>query len=777
MTESDKLCDVCARVDLYSLFTGYRWRPNSGDDQLKVALGTLEEVRANAYCPLCRLVRYQVCGLEDERTSSRSRVWHTLDPARTRCFMQPMRVDYDDDGKYIAEETKDLLASMIQVHLEGAEGCSRKEVEMCQQWYCGHGFRLLSPGSVDPKRPLLNGYHATTVRASLDLLAGWISACDAHHGNTCSVDMDGSPSTSNGSSESGLDLPRVVDAESRKLLEVEPEAARYAALSYVWGSQRRNYASLLTELEVKVDERGHTSIALPAQAPTIIEDAVSACKALSIPYLWVDLYCIHQEEPERKAAEIRQMGYVYRRAYVTVVAGSSGDRLFENGFEAEQDCHAAARPPNNRAERWSEQMIVTIDGKEYISSLLGIKNQIRFSRWSTRGWTFQEGQMSRRIAFFGDYDISFLCGAGHWRESQHSGCFGHDAGDLGNALDLHSTNFHILSARQWLSTTKWRFREYLKIIQEYSARSLSFESDRLDAISGCLSLLTQAKGTRFLNGLPSTDFHYALLWRKGRAGQINRPSNDFPSWSWAGWERTETGVYFDLIPEEGCISASLVALENGCLAYEGSEPSEIDLRSGFIYRMTSRWSARCSERLARLFVSSNAALLTIESEVAKFSVRIKAANHTTRSTERAKEFVSRETPSQVPQDIDTTHGQPMAGFGLDPSTDYITPYKRLDLEANQYRAVDWEDEHALDNPAFMFQWPCSLPGVILQSLQRDGLELVRVLEISLVNNSALDAPRSHEHVLCLGIDRKGAGIPAGRAHRLGWFGMPKARID
>jgi hypothetical protein len=57
--------------------------------------------------------------------------------------------------------------------------------------------------------------------------------------------------------------------------------------------------------------------------PQLIEDAMYVCKVVSIPYLWVDFYCIDQSDPIRKTAEINSMGYIYRYSVVTLIAGTS----------------------------------------------------------------------------------------------------------------------------------------------------------------------------------------------------------------------------------------------------------------------------------------------------------------------------------------------------------------------------------------------------------------------------------------------------------------------
>ncbi|KAF8861515.1 hypothetical protein BDZ45DRAFT_687597 [Acephala macrosclerotiorum] len=108
--------------------------------------------------------------------------------------------------------------------------------------------------------------------------------------------------------------------------------------------------------------------------------------------------------------------------------------------------------------------------------------------------------MAKRVAFFEQYDVSFLCGAGHWREALHSGKFGHDARIFD--IDLLSHGSFTLSVLGWLRTTNWDFRDYDAVLLEYSQRTLSYESDKLNAISGCLDLLAQKKGIYFLVDYP-----------------------------------------------------------------------------------------------------------------------------------------------------------------------------------------------------------------------------------------------------------------------------------
>ena len=129
----------------------------------------------------------------------------------------------------------------------------------------------------------------------------------------------------------------------------------------------------------------------------------------------------------------------------------------------------------------------------------------------------------------GGFDVSFTCNAGLWCERLHSGEYGHNA-DLSH-LDLRASGYQILLSNHWLQQVEWDFSEYDNVLMAYTGRELSFESDKVAAISGCLNILAQNMDLHFICGLPTKDFHYALLWN----GQEDRVRDGFPSWSWAGW--------------------------------------------------------------------------------------------------------------------------------------------------------------------------------------------------------------------------------------------------
>lgn len=61
---------------------------------------------------------------------------------------------------------------------------------------------------------------------------------------------------------------------------------------------------------------------IPASLPVVVDDAITVVKTLGYRYLWVDRYCIEQENPENVEKQIAQMGQIYRDAEITIIAAS-----------------------------------------------------------------------------------------------------------------------------------------------------------------------------------------------------------------------------------------------------------------------------------------------------------------------------------------------------------------------------------------------------------------------------------------------------------------------
>ncbi|KAJ0421268.1 heterokaryon incompatibility protein-domain-containing protein [Aspergillus carlsbadensis] len=93
--------------------------------------------------------------------------------------------------------------------------------------------------------------------------------------------------------------------------------ARYAALSYCWGSPAEARSQLKTTQDTL---NAHLNkIALPS-LPQTVWDAVMVCRELEIQFLWVDALCIIQGDAEDWERESMEMANVYSNAFITIGA-------------------------------------------------------------------------------------------------------------------------------------------------------------------------------------------------------------------------------------------------------------------------------------------------------------------------------------------------------------------------------------------------------------------------------------------------------------------------
>lgn len=64
---------------------------------------------------------------------------------------------------------------------------------------------------------------------------------------------------------------------------------------------------------------------LPANLPQTIEHAFIVVKELGETYVWIDAYCIVQDNLEEKDSEISNIDRVYGNTVLTIIAGYGED--------------------------------------------------------------------------------------------------------------------------------------------------------------------------------------------------------------------------------------------------------------------------------------------------------------------------------------------------------------------------------------------------------------------------------------------------------------------
>lgn len=150
---------------------------------------------------------------------------------------------------------------------------------------------------------------------------------------------------------------KLIDCTSGQIREAIT-GCRYVALSYVWG------ASAIKSPPIPNDE---TPI-----YPNSVKDAMLVAINLGIPYLWVDRYCIDQDNEDEKHSLISSMNSVYSGAEITIIAAAGSDPHY-------------GLPGVSTTERKGVE-VTTLRGGSLIR-YPDPGDELTAYPWSTRGWT------------------------------------------------------------------------------------------------------------------------------------------------------------------------------------------------------------------------------------------------------------------------------------------------------------------------------------------------------------------------------------------------------
>ena len=354
--------------------------------------------------------------------------------------------------------------------------------------------------------------------ASIDQIQGWLKWCDTHH--TCAhTDLPSLPT-------------RVVDlTHNPTVVETRGQRGKYIALSYCWGTSRKNL--LLTQSTLHAFQTKGVEM---TQLPKTIQDAILVTKKLGVRYIWIDALCIIQQEPDLKDFKIEapKMAEYYSNAYLTIAVGSASD--CGDGFLNDRSPSEAApceieysRPnPLDRSQ-------VNASGNIYLC----LPSSEETGPIRTRAWTFQESELGRRVLTYRTEQYSFKC---QREERFENGDLRTVECDLSKYLQMYSTEFIAPSLDAIIGSghkdlVPNLYRRWEVSVGEYTARSMTNHSDKFAAIAGIAKHLQKVIGGKYLYGLWEGDLIAGLLWRTYSGSphwrSASRDVYRAPSWSWA----------------------------------------------------------------------------------------------------------------------------------------------------------------------------------------------------------------------------------------------------
>ncbi|KAK3388011.1 heterokaryon incompatibility protein-domain-containing protein [Podospora didyma] len=339
------------------------------------------------------------------------------------------------------------------------------------------------------------------------------------------------------------------------------EAAKYATLSHCWGGYLpiRLIKSNLSEFRHNI--KWHL-------LPKTFQDAVAFARRLGFRYLWIDSLCIVQDDADDWAKQSAKMAGIYENSTITLaatVAADGRDGLFTPPRESLAGYVTVGAPFKVKLGEITWDELSKLGAGYYLVKEWPSDNRKHpgyFFHYGAdnalagnaallgRGWVYQERVLSRRVLHFGHSELLWECNqgvscqCGNWRHSgsRHPGA---QFPKLQHAQSLNGSNFQSLpeSMEGYMFGLRYRWQ---RIVSEFSALSITFESDRIPAVAGIAK--------QFLTRLPPGSLNFVLgvwkeflfehlLWQpaywttsdstRWLSAQPGDPAARPPSWTWA----------------------------------------------------------------------------------------------------------------------------------------------------------------------------------------------------------------------------------------------------
>lgn len=336
-------------------------------------------------------------------------------------------------------------------------------------------------------------------------------------------------------SPTSIQLPkRLLDVrgsaeDAIRLVETQGDEYPYACLSHRWGSpeQKRLISTTRTI-------RDHMTKIKWNDLPVTFQDAVTICRRMAVSYCWIDSLCILQNEDGLTGDEVEatrldfaqqnsEMARTYYNSHFTISAdisthmnsgifskSSIDDHRIEVIDDAGDSAAIYIRQPLNHLNDETQDL-------------------------ETRGWTFQEFSLPRRMLHFGTFDIEWRCTKRHTCECAQLEY------ERGSQPPWHRHHRLANVARPAPSDLPGAIKWWEAVVHLYMERELTKPSDKLPALSGLAQLRKEARGGIYLAGLWQDSLIHDLCWynilnnQVPISGGVSRRPVEYraPSWSWA----------------------------------------------------------------------------------------------------------------------------------------------------------------------------------------------------------------------------------------------------
>ena len=369
-----------------------------------------------------------------------------------------------------------------------------------------------------------------------EVLLDWLDGCDKNH-PSCQRTERGLPTRVIDVGNDEGDEPFLHISEGKK--------GSYVALSHCWGEG----LSVRTE---KSNFSKHQSSIPFNTLPKSFKDAISVVRAINIRYIWIDSLCIVQDDGLDWEIESSKMASIYENAHVVLNASNaanSQDGLWNDLWD-----------DYGQADTFKEFLYTNGDGS--ISHIVARKTTphedtvpevyLQYeapSPLSNRAWTLQEELLPWRSVFFSGKELLWKC-----RSITRCECMHEDLVDyhVESKYSSESNAKSLWESAQSTAITR-RFGAWRSLMAYYSRRNITYETDRLPAISGMAKYMQATGAGEYLAGMWKEDLLEALLWQPKPVWRYAMHDNLFstylrraspyraPTWSWISLETSGDG--------------------------------------------------------------------------------------------------------------------------------------------------------------------------------------------------------------------------------------------
>ncbi|KFY47627.1 hypothetical protein V496_10526 [Pseudogymnoascus sp. VKM F-4515 (FW-2607)] len=390
-----------------------------------------------------------------------------------------------------------------------------------------------------------------TFESAVPLIQNWIRRCDLDH--SCFKHSLGTPT----------ELPtRVIDVgdscHDPYLYITQGETGRFAALSHCWGPPQMSFKRLTT---TQANLLEHCEGIALDKFPRTFRDAINISRDLGLRYIWIDTLCIIQDSPEDWILEVSRMADIFLNAYITLAADLAPHS--DAGLFITDTCATTNGAPQVR--HFSQVDDIGICHQIFVRRNWPLPGKNRrqgdaenrrscyaseaTSKLDSRAWVLQEHMLSKRTIYFTNSELVWECS-----NSNECSC--------GNPIGRRSIKSAFKVALQCSTGAGGQSEEtsnltpsvWHSVVEEFTARDLTYAKDRLPALSSLARMLPFPKD-EYLAGLWQNNLADDLIWfnpygnilweldSNGDAlkristqdyGKNHRIQGEYaPSWSWA----------------------------------------------------------------------------------------------------------------------------------------------------------------------------------------------------------------------------------------------------